>query len=219
VDPGPLPQATSLADAARRQKPMRWLPAAWTRVLGDVPASGGSALVFGPPGSRKSTALLLLLGHAVRAGHTAILVDGEMGSGAIASLVDATGLSRTDTRKIRRQPVRAVAHVDDALRKSRASVAVVDSVSALAGEPADALRWAELVDLLLVVAHVTVEGRPRGGTGLSHDLDVVLRFGRGEVRTEKSRFGPGATVPIDELLQPPTEVHDHRVVQLHEESA
>ena len=203
-DPGPPPPVRTLAQAARAHPVARWLPEPWRRLLGSaVPARGWSALVFGQPGTGKSTCLLALLAVAVLAGLRVLLLDTEMRAGAaLTAILRSSRVPPELHDRIRVAAVGAVSHIDDLLVAERPDLAVVDSLMPIAAEPGDLARWREQAGAVVGVLHVTKSGDARGDSRFLHDCDAVVRFLREGASTDKSRFGaaPGAAVPFDDLL-------------------
>ena len=205
VEPGvgPPPALRPVEEAARPYRTARWLPEPWRRLLGSgVPDARCAVLLYGPPGSGKSTAALALLGRAAKAGLRAAYLDAEMGEGpALRALLDRAGLSPQARRGLRCACPGGVVHVDTLVQGL--DVAVVDSVQALRAEPGDVARWGEAVPFLAVVSHVRADGRVRGGLEVAHGVDAVVEFVAGEgARSRKSRFGatPGTAVPFEALV-------------------
>ena len=202
--PGPTPPVVTLAEAARPYLTERWVPEPWSKLLGTALPTGGSAtLLFGDPGAGKSTLALALLGYAAAAGRNVLFIAAEMGPGpALRSIASKAGVLPLSDR-LQVAGAGGVRHVEELLAAAQPEVAVVDSLQSVRAEAGDISRWRTLTRHLVVVAHVTTDGRARGGPPVEHRPDVVLKAVREKGLTVlKSRFGvtPGATVAFGDLL-------------------
>ena len=196
--PPPAPPSTSLWAAARSTRPPNWLKGPWRELLGPMPR--GSIVIYGPPGSRKTTAALSFAAMAAAGGARVALADAEMAGPAVASLLRAARVRRSEAERITRQRVEAVVHIDELLEQDPPDVLVVDSLTAVRAEAPDARRWSTKAPWTLYVAQVTSSGTSRGGPGFLHDCDVVAEGKAGVLTAVKNRFAPSVSVDVEELL-------------------
>lgn len=154
-------------------------------------ALGAALLVYGGPGSGKSTLTLkLVAGVAETLDERALVVCPEMSHAILART--ANGAGADVSRLVRCEDPSAWEKEAHALG-TRALL--VDSVSKMPRDTLESvITWARERDAVAVcLAHQTMSGSARGGAGTGHDPDVVCRVylnRRTEERTltiEKSR--------------------------------
>ncbi len=186
---------------------MRRLPCAepWHTVLGGGLVDDSTIIVYGKRGQYKTTRLVAL---AASLAPGALFAAVEMGqSAAYLSLVaDRAGVAASDVwvagsstlgelcAEAGRTPLPRVVSVDSLSSLSRGA----DEVAALG-----ALRRAlPKPCALVVVCHVTKDGRLAGAEELAHDCDAIVRceFGGLTTEGEKNRYGALAFVG-DDLAQ------------------
>jgi DNA repair protein RadA/Sms len=178
------------------------------RVLGGGLVPGSVTLVGGEPGIGKSTLLLSMAGRLSANGVQVLYVSGEESLHQTKLRATRLGLGSSVMRLLASTQVEMIL---EAIKKTEAQVAVVDSIQvmeseALSSSPgsisqvracAQALvRLAKTSDCaLLFVGHVTKEGSLAGPKVLEHMVDTVLYF-EGEptsgfrlLRSIKNRFG------------------------------
>ncbi len=188
------------------------------RVLGGGLVPGGAVLLGGDPGIGKST-LALQLAAGVVADRPVLYVAGEEAVSQIRLRADRLGLQ---TGRILALGATDTPTIVAAIRESRPSVAVVDSiqtvysprvesapgsVSQLREASAELLLAAREQECALVlIGHVTKEGFIAGPRVLEHMVDTVLYF-EGEknhvfriVRAVKNRFGPSGEIGVFDML-------------------
>jgi predicted ATP-dependent serine protease len=191
-----VPEVTTARELAK---------AAWTLVTSAAYPSlrlgrGALVVVFGPPGSGKST-------FATR------LLDGFEGAVALQSVEESVGPSlhdRLERCAVRREDFLIIgrASVDqlvECVRTRRVSAVVVDSVQ-LAAFTAEELRHLLVVlpDLrvLIAVSQVNKQGRIEGRERLLHEADVAVSCDAMTWRVEKSRY---QVVGVNGGVLPPRE--------------
>lgn len=187
------------------------------RVLGGGLVPGSATLLFGEPGTGKSTLLLQVLAAAA-ADRAALLVSAEESAAQVRARAARLG-SLPD-----RLLVHATTDLDDAeaaVVATGARLVVVDSVHTLAdGElpapPGSLAQVRSAADRLarlarrtgaavVLVGHVTKEGGPAGPRALEHLVDTVVclegdRYHRLRLlRALKHRFGPTGEVGMLEM--------------------
>ncbi|MHB1777693.1 MAG: DNA repair protein RadA [Acidimicrobiales bacterium] len=187
------------------------------RVLGGGLVPGSATLLFGEPGTGKSTLLLQVLAAAA-AGDAALLVSAEESAAQV----------RARAARLGPLPDRLLVHAttdldeaEEAVTATGARLVVVDSVHTLADRelPAppgslaqvrsSADRLARLARrtsaAVVLVGHVTKEGGPAGPRALEHLVDTVVclegdRYHRLRLlRALKHRFGPTGEVGMLEM--------------------
>jgi len=187
------------------------------RVLGGGLVPGSATLLFGEPGTGKSTLLLQVLAAAA-VGEAALLVSAEESAAQVRARAARLG-SLPD-----RLLVHATTDLDDAeaaVVATGARLVVVDSVHTLAdGElpapPGSLAQVRSAADRLarlarrtraavVLVGHVTKEGGPAGPRALEHLVDTVVclegdRYHRLRLlRALKHRFGSTGEVGMFEM--------------------
>jgi DNA repair protein RadA/Sms len=204
VDPdGARPEPTGLAEV--------------DRVLGGGLVPGSATLLFGEPGTGKSTLLLQVLA-GVAARSTALLVSAEESAAQVRARAGRLGPLPD------RLLVHATTDLDDAesaAATTGADLVVVDSVHTLADPSVSAspgslaqvrataerlARFARRAGAAVVlVGHVTKDGGPAGPRTLEHLVDTVLCL-EGDrhqrlrlLRALKHRFGPTGEVGLLEM--------------------
>lgn len=187
------------------------------RVLGGGLVPGSATLLFGEPGTGKSTLLLQVLAAAA-AGATVLLVSAEESVAQVRARAGRLGPLPD------RLLVHATTDLDDveiAVTATGARLVVVDSVhtladSAVPAPPGSLAQVRGAADRLarlarrggaavVLVGHVTKEGGPAGPRALEHLVDTVLCL-EGDrhhrlrlLRALKHRFGPTGEVGLLEM--------------------
>lgn len=180
----------------------------WSAVLGGGLAESSTVIVYGPRGSFKTTRLVQLAASLTAAGSPALFAAVEMGQSAayLHDVASRAGVRADDVwiarsgqlgelcAEVALAPVPKVAIVDSLSSLSRGA----DEVRALG-----ALRRAlPAASALVVVCHVTKDGRLAGAEDLAHECDTIVRVSPKGLSTEgeKNRYGATRTVE-DDLAQ------------------
>lgn len=187
-------------------------------VLGGGLVTGSLVLIGGEPGIGKSTLLLQASGAIATSGRRVLYVCGEESPAQIGLRARRLGLS---TDQVLLLPEVDMAAVEDAVRREKPDLLVVDSIQTvsdpeLAGAPgsvgqvraatARLMRVAKDTGVTtLIVGHVTKDGAIAGPRVLEHMVDTVLYF-EGDrdhafriVRAVKNRFGSASEIGIFEM--------------------
>ncbi len=203
VSPTPLADVT-LDDALRIPTGIAELD----RVLGGGLVPGSVTLLGGDPGIGKSTLLLSMAGRLTTAGVRVLYVSGEESLRQTKLRAARLGIGESTVQLLSHTQL---AVIEEAMRKTAAQVAVVDSIQVvesdeLASSPGSIgqvracahtlTRLAKTSGCaLLIVGHVTKDGSLAGPKVLEHLVDTVLYF-EGEptsgfrlLRSTKNRFG------------------------------
>jgi predicted ATP-dependent serine protease len=170
---------------------------------------GAFVLLWGPPGSGKST---MGFRFAAEAGGPvgAYLVEEDQGP-AVGQRLRACGLDRPDVHVLRG------GGVEDLIAWARGMprpVLVIDSVSATFFTPADLRRLVEVAGLrlLVVTCQATKQGAHAGPAALAHEADAAVHVEAGAWTVEKNRYGPagasGRVGLVGEHLEPADEEDD-----------
>ena len=143
-------------------------------------------LLFGPPGSGKSTVATRLSVSAARRVEVLYAAVEEGHSVALRERLVRAGLDDIAGRRLRVSDARDLAELADDL--GSASLVVIDSVSELAVSPL------ALVEVLgdrswIAVQHANSRGGAHGGYEWSHATDAVVRVEAGVATPLKNRFG------------------------------
>lgn len=192
---------------ADRTRPAKF-PERWRAFLGAVPLDHGwLALWYGPPGSMKSTALLLLLAEAV--GH-GVFVSVEEGLGD--SLREKIQRLELVTDAVVVTTSVDVGQVVELARERGTTWIAWDSltVSSLLPEDLEGLRRDGFH--VVLACHSTKAGEYHGAAGLAHIVDHVARFVAGNAVVAKNRYGvAGVEFPViqaaDIIICPPGGVY------------
>ncbi len=168
----------------------------FARLLGPI-APDAFVLVWGPPGSGKSTFTLALASELADHGPT-LYVSAEEGIGSVMA------------ERIRRlsadHPNLIIAEfhdLDDVRRVAErlgARFVILDSISELdprSQSVENFRKWAKEKGIgLYLIAHATKGGQYRGPSYVGHGTDVIVHVNDGEAATRKNRFSPLASVPV-----------------------
>lgn len=148
-----------------------------------------SMLLYGAPGSGKTTMALRIADAAATAGARVLFVSGEEGGGSEAFLSRMTRLEVTSNVLVSSAATRW-AFLED-LEEIQPDLAVVDSVPVL-GVTLDDL--AKIHDggrcSVVLITHLTKAGDPAGPSGLAHAVDVVAQVEEMRAQTTKNRYAP-----------------------------
>ncbi len=176
------------------------------RVLGGGMVEGGVSLLGGQPGIGKSTLLLQVCGNLARSGIKVLYVSGEESASQVALRASRLG---SDVEGLN---ILCLGDVDDALAAlGDHGIMVVDSVQAMKteaetgwpGTPTQVRAVAQrCIDAaksrgvpIVLVGHITKEGRIAGPMLLEHMVDTVLLFSGEDssayrvLRATKNRYG------------------------------
>ena len=195
------------------------------RVLGGGAVLGSVVLVGGDPGVGKSTLLLQAIAGLATKGARALYASGEESVAQVALRARRILGDAAQSLGDRLQIVGAtdVSDIEDATKKVKPAVIVVDSVQVMRSAELDSAAGtvsqlrevtARLVELakrdqiaLFLVGHVTKDGALAGPKVLEHLVDVVLAF-EGErgnafraLRAAKNRYGSATEVGVFEMAQ------------------
>jgi DNA repair protein RadA/Sms len=189
------------------------------RVLGGGFIPGSTTLLFGEPGVGKSTLALMSLRALALASTPVLLIAAEESVAQVAQRARRLGDVPEGL------DVAASTNVDVAeqlLRERRATMCVVDSISAMSDDALGSVAGSvpqvrhaaerlcavakETGVALLIVGHVTKDGELAGPRALEHLVDTVIRI-EGDrhgslrlLRALKHRFGPTGEVGLLEMV-------------------
>ncbi len=189
------PRTISAAALSRATFPGIFLPDVWGELLGE-PAPDAQILVWGEPGSGKSTWALGLTSVWARHVGPALYVAAEEGvSKSLADRARRLGATSPRLSFAVYDPAVGLDGTMEDVRRSGASMVVLDSLtwvdpySHAFGEFAQALRDAGV--FLVFVAHAVKGGkRSRGRADVAHAVDAVVHVAGGTASTTKNRFAP-----------------------------
>ncbi len=188
------------------------------RVLGGGLVPGSFVLVGGDPGIGKSTLLLQAAGHLAKAQPPVLYVSAEESPAQVRLRATRLGVSGDGLAILAATQMEAI---DEAVRKLKPAVAVIDSVQTIWSEglgsapgsvgqvrecAAHLMRIAKHAGTaLFVVCHVTKDGMLAGPKTLEHLADCVLEF-EGDrhhlyriLRAAKNRFGSTSEIGVFEM--------------------
>ena len=187
------------------------------RVLGGGFVPGSVALLGGQPGIGKSTLLLQVSGYLARSGANVLYISGEESTSQVAlrarrlnaveSGLDVIG--DTDlSSALEYRPGHAFVVVDSvqAMRAEEAGgPGTPNQVRAVASRVLEEAKKHEIP--VVLVGHITKEGRIAGPMLLEHMVDVVLSFSGEEyspnrtLRASKNRFGSTDEMAVFEMTE------------------
>ena len=216
--------ATRLADftAAERPRYSSGLSEV-DRVLGGGWVPGGVLLIAGEPGIGKSTLLMQLAHHALKAGRDTLYIAGEESPSQVKLRAERLGVA-ADLKLTRDTQAAAIAAHIESLKPG---LVIVDSIQTLTTDQSPApgsltnvrdgtailTRAAKQADTTLVlIGHVTKEGSIAGPKVIEHMVDATLALetasGFRVLRAIKNRYGPAGEMGVFEMtvkgLQPVT---------------
>lgn len=217
--PAPLPVGQVSTESASE----RWSAGSdeFDRVLGGGFVPGSAVLIGGEPGIGKSTLLLQAAAHLAGVGHTVLYVSSEESMAQLRRRADRLGLSERAGRSLFVLSETNLIRICRHAAMSRPTMLVVDSiqmvyrpdVEAAPGSvtqmracAADLIHLAKLSGMAVVlIGHVTKEGRLAGPRLLEHLVDAVLYFEGDDqhahrvVRAVKNRFGTTLEIGLFEM--------------------
>lgn len=190
------------------------------RVVGGGMVPGGIVLLGGHPGIGKSTLVLQLLGNISRAGRSVCYFSGEESEQQIGMRAARLHLNSDDLYISNENQVEDILSI---LNDMRPAVAVVDSiqtaftdqVDSLPGNVSQVRECAAMLQqfgkeqdcTMILIGHITKEGRIAGPKMLEHLVDTVLYL-EGDshhyyriLRCVKNRFGATNEVGIFEMTE------------------
>lgn len=155
--------------------------------LGEIPVVGRSSfLVYGPPGSGKSTFLLRVASELIR-------------KALVLYVAAEEGASETMRQKLRRLEIVSdklliseAGSVDDVLQacgQLGADWAMLDSYTSGGWSVYDLARLGDADVSFGVSAHVNGDGEPYAARAVGHLVDKVFRVEAGTYKCEKNRYG------------------------------
>ena len=165
------------------------LPKKYNQLLGNV-SKGASIMVYGKPGSGKSSFAIDLAKEFAAQGDKVLIVSKE------------EGVNQTMQEKLRRYNATSpnIFVADDQLDDySGYDLVIFDSVQSLQLEPSDIENNISAIDAMKVyIFQVTKEGMFRGANEFMHLVDCVVTASNGTVTTEgcKNRFGGCGTIKV-----------------------
>lgn len=184
------------------------------RVLGGGWVAGSVLLIAGEPGIGKSTLLLQLADHSLTAKRSTLYVAGEESPAQVKMRAERLGISGT-LQLTRETDARVLAAH---FRQHQPQLIIVDSIQTLLAEDAatpgslsqvrDATALLtqaakEVGSTLVLIGHVTKEGRVAGPKVIEHMVDATLALesasGFRVLRAIKNRFGPAGEMGVFEM--------------------
>lgn len=190
------PTVISLEEARKLPfKPIP-LPAYWKELLGAV-APTFSLLIWGLPGSGKSS-LVLMLCHALLRFGDVLYITGEE---HISRISERAKRLRINSGRLYIMTTRTIQSIQQQMRKAQYRFVVVDSVNVMTALPEEfvTLRKEFPAESFLFIAHAATDGstyRGRGIVDIAHDVDIVIEAKEGTAQVTKNRFGELTTFPI-----------------------
>jgi DNA repair protein RadA/Sms len=206
----PAPAAQTMSLAASEVADPKYRPtstgfAQWDKALGGGLIRPCSMLLYGPPGSKKTTYAAAIANHvARRLGGVGLYLCGEMPTSAVkvaakrmapdcdllfaGSDRGATDWNRCAAEVLRVRP-RVVVY--DSLQAIDARGEVAGSMRAVRAALRGLLNLrATLEHIAIAVSQVNAEGQPAGPRRAKHDCDVTARLEIESLTIEKNRFFP-----------------------------
>jgi DNA repair protein RadA/Sms len=186
------------------------------RVLGGGWVAGAVTLIAGEPGIGKSTLLLQLADHALKAGQETLYVAGEESLTQVKMRAERISVSPA-LQLTRETDARILA---EHLRQHAPRLVIIDSIQTLLAEDnsvpgsitqvrdATALLTAAAKDAgstLVLIGHVTKQGSIAGPKVIEHMVDATLALesasGFRVLRAIKNRFGPAGEMGVFEMTE------------------
>jgi len=144
-------------------------------------------LLFGPPGSGKSTVATRLSVSAARRVDVLYVAVEEGHSVALRERLVRAGLDDLSGRRLRVSDARDLTELADDL--GSASLVVIDSVSELGVSPLALIEVLGGDRSWIAVQHANSRGGAYGGHEWAHAVDAVVRVEEGVAAPVKNRFG------------------------------
>jgi predicted ATP-dependent serine protease len=152
-----------------------------------------AVLLFGSPGSGKSTVATRMAVDAARRCEVLYIAAEEGQSVALAERIRRAGCTDLAQRRLAVSDARDARELADDLAQSSASIVVLDSLTELSISPASLVSM--LADRSWIgVSHANSRGGAYGGTEYAHAVDLVVRVEAGIATPTKNRFGGFAAV-------------------------
>lgn len=145
-------------------------------------------LLFGPPGSGKSTVATRMAVSAARRVEVLYVAVEEGHSVSLRERLVRAGLDDISGRRLRVTDARDLAELAEDLGSS--SIVVIDSLSELSVSPLALVEVLGADRSWVGVAHANTRGGAYGGHEWGHAVDAVVRVDQGIAAPVKNRFGP-----------------------------
>ncbi len=155
-------------------------------VFGIEFGEGALVLLWGPPGSGKSTMLLSLLNSL--AGRVLYVSIEESFSPSLGMRLQSLGVSRSDFRIA---SAGGSADLVEVIRTEKPKYVGIDSISASVFKPSD-LRKIQVLgggQPMFGILHANKQGQYYGSAQYGHEADVVIRVEEMKWLVEKNRYG------------------------------
>ena len=162
-------------------------------------------LVYGEPGSGKSTFAYRLAGGLASRGRVGILAAEEAPGPAMAHRLRHARLDRVGADILRGG---GVDDLVDWASSRHGRTLVIDSVTATYLGAPDCRHLLEVAGLstVIAVAQVLKDGRQAGPMALAHEADAIIHIAGGSWTVEKSRYGPAGVTGMVGLVGEDSEV-------------
>lgn len=189
------------------------------RVLGGGLVPGSLLLLGGDPGVGKSTLVLQITNYLSRQGQNILYVSGEESAEQIKGRIERMKIDTTNLKFIANNQIGAICAT---LGKNKPQLAVIDSVQTMVYEEVESEAGgvsqvravaAKLMETakqnnicIILIGHVTKQGRVAGPRTMEHLVDVVLYLEGDKqqqfriLRSVKNRFGSTGEVGIFKMV-------------------
>jgi predicted ATP-dependent serine protease len=194
-----LPPARTIAELRRERLTIdKSIPAKVSKAFGWLPPRW-SMVIWGPPGSGKSSLCSVLAEELGREDYKVLYVSAEENQhNVIQRFMRLELKSPWVTFSFARDSVQLLQDLDNAEGGCDFSLLIIDSLSVMNLDLGRLSLWVDKRDLsIITLSHATKDGKPQGSSRLLHDVDVVVQVDKLQWTVTKNRYGALTTGPID----------------------